>query len=384
MTTRWGRIGTNGQSKVERAGVDGPERARKLVEAKIAKGYRRARGAEPARKNGVRRSPKRPARSAATPTPSKPPTFVDAVLKMMEDEAGALRRALGRKRRYRGPLVIVASSSPNRAYADEYPEYMEPRSALVAIVDLVDVRPGRRSDRGAALCDPTGEFSWVLANARRLVPTRYTRSRIAGDAHGDVSSRRLGRQRAEDRKRRLGRAYSSPSSAAPRRTGEDRPRRRRAIARGPGRVLRAFRLLCPFARLDVRVTGSGPAAPATFLAAAMGLMHPSGMSTAAAANVDERAAFERWVASLTEKRRRHLGEHIEVARAGAPWIREFLLHLDQTVAASGATHIPPASMLAEWDPSTDGELLSEKDSAAILRWLETGEGPCPRLDESHD
>lgn len=104
------------------------------------------------------------------------------------------------------------------------------------------------------------------------------------------------------------------------------------------------------------------------------------MSAVPTPREDELAAFERWVGGLPERRREHLAEHIAVARAGAPWLRAWLVDIDRN-PIEGVTHIPPASMLAEWNPGDD-ELLSVEESAAILRWLETGEGECPWPDES--
>jgi hypothetical protein len=79
---------------------------------------------------------------------------------------------------YRGPLAIIASSQPNREYAPRFPDLDMPRSCVVAVVDLVDVRPGKRSDSKAAFCDPSGAFSWVLENARPTVHVPFTKSRV--------------------------------------------------------------------------------------------------------------------------------------------------------------------------------------------------------------
>jgi hypothetical protein len=85
---------------------------------------------------------------------------------------------------YRGPLVIVASGTPIREGMRKHPAYADaPRSCLVALVDLVDVRPMRTKDASAARmrrkdCDPFF-YSWVLADPRPLVPTPYTRARIS-------------------------------------------------------------------------------------------------------------------------------------------------------------------------------------------------------------
>ena len=50
--------------------------------------------------------------------------------------------------------------------------------------------------------------------------------------------------------------------------------------------------------------------------------------------------------------------------------------------ASGAAHARPhpddvAELRAAVDAAERGELLSAEQSEAYLRWLETGEGPCP-------
>jgi hypothetical protein len=84
---------------------------------------------------------------------------------------------------YRGPLVIVASGTPNREGMQAHRAYADaPRSCLVALVDLVDVRPMRVKDASAALmrrrdCDPW-LFSWVLENPKKLDPVPFTHSRV--------------------------------------------------------------------------------------------------------------------------------------------------------------------------------------------------------------
>lgn len=79
---------------------------------------------------------------------------------------------------YRGPLVICASNvltADDRALYDriaaggDVPR--EPRRGVaVCMVDLVDVRPGKRNDRRLAFCDVEGSFAWVLARPRPLRP----------------------------------------------------------------------------------------------------------------------------------------------------------------------------------------------------------------------
>lgn len=67
--------------------------------------------------------------------------------------------------RYRGPLLIHASKRRAGAPLDL------PRGQVVALVDLVDVRPLRVDDEAAA-CTPykPGRFAWVLDNVVRLEP----------------------------------------------------------------------------------------------------------------------------------------------------------------------------------------------------------------------
>jgi hypothetical protein len=70
-------------------------------------------------------------------------------------------------------LVIVASASP--CSAEDRAEFSLaddlPRGCTVALVDLVDVRPGRGGDAGAALCEvDASDWAWCLANVRRLEP----------------------------------------------------------------------------------------------------------------------------------------------------------------------------------------------------------------------
>src|SRR5262249_32528898 len=112
-------------------------------------------------------------------------------------------------------------------------------------------------------------------------------------------------------------------------------------------------------------------------------VHPLNMS-ASVAPTHELAVFERWVAGLSETRRAMLSEHISLARDRRPWHRAWLVSMDTRLAATGATHIPPADLVGEWDPNEPEVLLSAEESAACLRWLETGEGPSPWPDESRD
>lgn len=79
---------------------------------------------------------------------------------------------------HRGPVVIVSSVTRpsaalladvgiSRAEADRYLY-----GYAIGLVDLVDVRPGRRGDEALALCDTTDAFTWILANPRPIAPFR--------------------------------------------------------------------------------------------------------------------------------------------------------------------------------------------------------------------
>lgn len=60
---------------------------------------------------------------------------------------------------YRGPLLIVSSKQPN----------IPPTGCAVAVAELVDCRPMKRSDEEAACCPVyAGAYAWVLSNVRRI------------------------------------------------------------------------------------------------------------------------------------------------------------------------------------------------------------------------
>lgn len=62
---------------------------------------------------------------------------------------------------YRGPLLIVASKTPN----------IPPAGCAVALATLVDCRRMTRADEAAARCALyQGAFAWVLRDIRRLKP----------------------------------------------------------------------------------------------------------------------------------------------------------------------------------------------------------------------
>lgn len=82
---------------------------------------------------------------------------------------------------YRGPLVIVASSSCRATDCARWGIDPQP-STVAALVELVDVRPMRSRDASAA-CMPRRDaapwyWAWCLADARPLVRVPFTRSRV--------------------------------------------------------------------------------------------------------------------------------------------------------------------------------------------------------------
>jgi hypothetical protein len=79
---------------------------------------------------------------------------------------------------YRGPVVIVSSVTRpsaallarvgvSRAEAERYLY-----GYAIGIVDLVNVRPGRRGDEALAFCDTREGFVWILAKPRPIEPFR--------------------------------------------------------------------------------------------------------------------------------------------------------------------------------------------------------------------
>ena len=73
--------------------------------------------------------------------------------------------------RYRGPLAIHAAKKIDldgcRLWG-VYTRSMLRLSAIVAIVELVDVRLCRQTDREAACGECNGRWCWILANVRPL------------------------------------------------------------------------------------------------------------------------------------------------------------------------------------------------------------------------
>ncbi|NLT68622.1 MAG: ASCH domain-containing protein [Acidobacteria bacterium] len=69
---------------------------------------------------------------------------------------------------YRGPLVIVSSKQPNRIALEEHGLENAPNGVTIALVDLFNVREGRRQDKKAALVDPTGKYVWEMRMIQKL------------------------------------------------------------------------------------------------------------------------------------------------------------------------------------------------------------------------
>lgn len=75
---------------------------------------------------------------------------------------------------YRGPLIVVASMKTHphldaRALGIDDMKAL-PHGVVLAVVDLVDVRPFARGDESCAFFDPGDDrcFSWTLRDARPL------------------------------------------------------------------------------------------------------------------------------------------------------------------------------------------------------------------------
>lgn len=79
---------------------------------------------------------------------------------------------------YRGPLVIVASASPDGEALARFRLGHVPCGVTVAVVDVVDVRPAHASDEASALDVPAPrDFAWCLSNPRPL-PLARIRGRL--------------------------------------------------------------------------------------------------------------------------------------------------------------------------------------------------------------
>ena len=115
------------------------------------------------------------------------------------------------------------------------------------------------------------------------------------------------------------------------------------------------------------------------LAGASTRVHTDDMAAAHACELDERQRFEGWVASLDGVRRSRLAEHIEAARNGAAWMREWLVATD----LSSVTHVPPVSALEDIHDAIEdlerGDYI-DLTPEQLERWVEGGEQPWP--DES--
>ena len=85
---------------------------------------------------------------------------------------------------YRGPLTIVSSAKPDmplkelKGYEDAT-GLAFPLGCMICTVDLVDVRPGNKSDtKATGGIDPTGQFVWVLENAVPVLGTVPVKGRL--------------------------------------------------------------------------------------------------------------------------------------------------------------------------------------------------------------
>jgi len=72
---------------------------------------------------------------------------------------------------YRGPLLIHASGSPFILEFDDGDTMPLPYGAIIARVELVDIRPFTRSDcEGACMQKAEPGFAWVLAEPVQIQP----------------------------------------------------------------------------------------------------------------------------------------------------------------------------------------------------------------------
>lgn len=76
---------------------------------------------------------------------------------------------------YRGLIIVCSGASASRSDGASRWPVIGPLGVARALVELVDVRPAVRRDRGAACCVPgDNEYAWVLRCVRRLQPTPVT------------------------------------------------------------------------------------------------------------------------------------------------------------------------------------------------------------------
>jgi len=74
---------------------------------------------------------------------------------------------------YRGTMLIHASRQPFVAVGDDGERVTLPYGVIVALVDLVTVRPFAPDDcKDAGMGDYLPGFAWLLANARQVIPVR--------------------------------------------------------------------------------------------------------------------------------------------------------------------------------------------------------------------
>ena len=85
---------------------------------------------------------------------------------------------------YRGPLTIVSSAKPDMPLK-ELKDYEDvtglafPLGCTICSVNLVDVRPGKKSDtKETGGIDPTGQFVWVFEDAVHILGNLPVKGRL--------------------------------------------------------------------------------------------------------------------------------------------------------------------------------------------------------------
>jgi hypothetical protein len=71
---------------------------------------------------------------------------------------------------YRGPLAIVAARDPDRRGIERHGRRDRPRKKILAVANLVDVRPATPDDAKRAMVAEVGAglYAWVLEDVRAL------------------------------------------------------------------------------------------------------------------------------------------------------------------------------------------------------------------------
>lgn len=104
---------------------------------------------------------------------------------------------------YRGPLLIHASG--HKYIADDGNDSVElPTGAIIAQVDLIDVRPFLPTDVESAIlseffhCESVRGMAWVLANPRQVEPVRHKGRLRLWEFGGEVRALQRGRCHVEE------------------------------------------------------------------------------------------------------------------------------------------------------------------------------------------